>query len=227
MVNSINLSTDRRRRTNRFDGGVQRRRNVEGDRPRGGVVNVAFVAFDGMTALDFVGVYDPVTRIETMGFASVEWDICARTESVSTSGLTLDVDRIEPDLGTYDLVVVPGGTATRTLREEDAFVDWLRSAGGADLVASVCTGALLLGAAGLLHGRDATTHPNATSLLKAYATVRDDRIVHDGPIVTAGGVAAALDLGLYLVEVLEDERTRTAIAEQMDYPYGMGTEEGL
>lgn len=183
-------------------------------------MNVAFCIFDGMTALDFVGAYDPITRLDRMGFREVGWDVCARTETVRADSLTFEVDRTEPDLGGYDMVVVPGGFATRKLVEDEAFVDWLRTAEGSRYKASVCTGALLLGAAGLLDGRRATTHPQALDALEAYAEAVEERVVRDGDVVTAGGVSSAIDLGLHVAELLTDTRTREAIAEQMDYPYG-------
>ncbi|MGM0399622.1 MAG: DJ-1/PfpI family protein [Halobacteriota archaeon] len=182
-------------------------------------MDIAFCAFDGMTALDFVGAYDPITRLDRMDFLSLEWDVCARTASVTTDGLTLDVDRVEPNLGSYDLVFVPGGMATRTLRHDDAFVKWIGTASESEYVTSVCTGSLLLGAAGLLQDKQATTHPSAFDLLEEYAAVVDDRIVHDGSVITGRGVSSSLDLGLYLVEELADREARRAIAEQMDYPY--------
>lgn len=187
-------------------------------------MNVAFCAFEGMTALDFVGAYDPITRLDRMDFMALDWDVCAMTESVRSDGLTLDVDRIEPDLGEYDLVFVPGGMATRTLRHDDSFVEWLRTASDSEYVTSVCTGSLLLGAAGMLEGKRATTHPSAVDLLEEYAEVVDDRVVHDGSVITGRGVSSSIDLGLYIVEELSDRDTRRAIAEQMDYPYGPSRE---
>lgn len=182
----------------------------------------AFVAFDGLTALDLVGGFDPLTRLGTMGFADdLGWDLVGPAETATaTGGLTLDVDRVRPDLGHYDLVYVPGGYATRELVDDGALVDWLASAGDADLVAAVCTGALLLGAAGLLDGRRATTHPSAYDRLAAHCEVVEDRVVDDGDVVTARGVTSSVDLGLYLVERLADAETRAAVQTQMDYPYG-------
>lgn len=185
-------------------------------------MNVAFVVFDGMTALDFVGGYDPITRLDRMDFRSLEWDVCARNETVTADRLQFRVDRVAPDLGEYDLVYLPGGYATRDLAEEAAFVEWIRTAAPAEYKVSVCTGALLWGAAGFLDGRRATTHPNAFEALSEYAEVVDDRVVRDGPVITGRGVSSSVDLGLYVVEVLSDAETREAIAEQMDYPYGEG-----
>lgn len=183
-------------------------------------MDVAFTVFDGVTMLDFVGAYDPITRIDRMDFASLDWDVCARTESVTGTGLTMEVDRVRPDLGDYDLVFLPGGYATRDLRHDDAFVEWVETAAGCEYLTSVCTGSLLLGAAGFLDGKRATTHPNEFDTLAEYATVVDRRVVRDGHVITGRGVSSSIDFGLYIVETLTDADTRRAIATQMDYPYG-------
>jgi cyclohexyl-isocyanide hydratase len=181
-------------------------------------MHVAFVAYDGMTALDFVGAFDPVTRLSTMDYMEMTWDVCARTETVTAGAdLRFEADAVGNPLDGYDLVFVPGGFATRELRRDEAFVSWLRSAGDADLLASVCTGSLLLGAAGFLDGVSATTHPSAYNDLAEYCEVREDRVVDAGDVVTARGVSSSLDLGLYLVERLADGTTRREIAAQMDY----------
>ncbi len=184
-------------------------------------MRIAFCIFEGMTALDFVGAYDPITRLDRMEFTSLEWDICAPTKSVESNRLNLQVDSVTPDLGSYDLIFVPGGYATRRLRNDESFIEWLQTAASCEYHTSVCTGSLLLGAAGFLEGRTATTHPNAVDMLSEYATVVDDRIVHDGNVITGRGVSSAIDLGLYIVEELSDTDTRDAIAKQMDYPYNV------
>lgn len=183
-------------------------------------MKVAFCIYDGMTVLDFVGAYDPITRLDRMDFTPLEWDVCARTERVSADELDLGVDRVEPDLGEYDLVFFPGGFASRELRHEESFLEWIRTAASCEYLTSVCTGSLLLGAAGFLEGKRATTHPSAFETLEEYADVVDDRVVHDGNVITGRGVSSSVDLGLYVVETLSDAETRRAIAAQMDYPYG-------
>lgn len=183
-------------------------------------MKVAFVAYDGMTALDFVGAYDPITRLDRMGFRPLEWDICAQSATVTANGLTLEADRVEPDLGDYDLVFVPGGTAARELRHDPSVIEWLQTAESCEYKTSVCTGSLLLGAAGFLDGRRATTHPTEFETLEQYAAVVEDRVVQDGDVITGRGVSSAIDLGLYIVAMLSDRESREAIAHQMDYPYG-------
>lgn len=186
-------------------------------------MNIAFVLFDRMTALDLIGFYDAVSRLRSMGIRDdVTWRFCARTEMVSDDrGLGLRADHVDQPLDGFDLLFVPGGQGTRTLQHDRAFVDWLRSAAPAPWKISVCTGSLLLGAAGFLHGLRATTHPAALAELTPYcAEVLGTRIVDEGQTITGGGVATSIDLGLHLVERLADHAARKRIARQMDYPYG-------
>jgi cyclohexyl-isocyanide hydratase len=175
-----------------------------------------------MTALDFIGAYDPLTRLKSMQIIpNFEWDICAVAQEVADDkGMSFTPSVVAESLSKYDLVVVPGGFGTRTLQHDQAFVDWLRTSEPVKLKASVCTGSLLLGAAGFLKGKRATTHPSAFEELKPYcAQVVDERVVDEGEIVTARGVTSAIDLGLYLVERLASTEARKRVAKQMDYPY--------
>ena len=185
-------------------------------------MKTAFVIFDRMTALDFIGAYDPLTRLKSMQLmAGFDWDVCGFTADVADDkGLRLTPDLVAEPLTKYDLIVVPGGYSTRTLQHDKAFIDWLRTSEPVKLKASVCTGSLLVGAAGFLKGKRATTHPSAFEELKPYcAHVVDERVVDEGGIITARGVTSAIDLGLYLVERLASAEARTRIAKQMDYPY--------
>lgn len=182
----------------------------------------AFVLFDRLTVMDFVGAYDPITRLKSMDFhPEFEWELCAMSESVQDDrGLELRPDRVGPSLASYDLVVIPGGLGTRPLQRDPEFIEWLQTAAPVSLKVSVCTGSLLLGAAGFLTNRRATTHPNAMGDLKRYAAeVVNERVVDEGPVVTGRGVTSGIDVGLHVVHRLAGEEVRTAVAEQMDYPY--------
>ncbi len=185
-------------------------------------MKAAFIVFDRMTSLDFIGFYDPVTRLKSMKIVGdFEWRICSMALSVvDDRGLRVEANTVAEPLDSYNMVFVPGGFGTRTLQNDRAFVDWLKTAGSARLKVSVCTGALLLGAAGFLRGRRATTHPSAYKALEPYCgSVVRDRVVDEGDIVTAGGVSAAIDVGLHIVQKLAGAEARTRIAAQMDYPY--------
>ncbi len=183
-------------------------------------MKIAFVIYDGMTALDFIGVYDPVTRLNTMGFLpDLQWDICARSKTVKDgTGLGFVATKVSESLHGYDMVIVPGGFGSRKLIDDTAFVEWLRTAAPCKSKVSVCTGALLLGAAGFLKGKIATTHRNAFGDLRRFcSSVVDKRIVDEGDVITARGVTSSIDLGLYLCEKLAGREARERIRQQMDY----------
>jgi len=189
-------------------------------------MKAALIVFDNMTSLDFIGFYDPLTRLKTMKFQDdFEWKVCAHSTKVNTQitddrGLKIATDSVGESLAGYDLLFIPGGFGTRTLQHDRAFVDWIGSAQNTKLKTSVCTGALLLGAAGFLKGKRATTHPGAYKELEPYcATVVQQRIVDEGNVITGGGVSTSIDLGLHVVQRLAGADVRTRIAKQMDYPY--------
>lgn len=175
-----------------------------------------------MTALDFVGVYDPLTRLKSMQLLpEFQWDLCASSADVSDDkGPKFKPDLVGEPLSQCDLVVVPGGLSTRDLQHDKTFIDGLRTSEPVKLKVSVCTGSLSLGGAGFLKNKRATTHPNAFEELRPYCTkVLDERVVDEGEVVTARGVTSALDRGLYLIERLAGSEARARVARQMDYPY--------
>jgi cyclohexyl-isocyanide hydratase len=185
-------------------------------------MKIAFVLYDGVTLLDFAGAYDPLTRLKTMGFVpDLEYNICARSRTVrSFEGVTISADTINPDLSAYDYVVVPGGNGIAGLMQDRTLLSWLAIPPEKTVVAAVCGGALLIGAAGMLRTRRATTHPAMQEILKRFAReVSGDRIVEDNRVITAGGVTAAIDMGLFLCEKIAGRDVREKIQTQMDYPY--------
>ena len=185
-------------------------------------MKTAFIIFNNMTALDFIGIYEPLSRLNSMGIMSdFNWHICSFTKTVKdNNGLSFTPDCIGNSLANYDLVIVPGGFSTRKIQNDSAFIHWLQTAGSARMIASVCTGSLLLGAAGFLKDKTATTHPAAYDDLQPYCkSVSKQRICDQGNIITARGVTSSIDLGLYLVEKISGPETRFKISRQMDYPY--------
>jgi len=191
-------------------------------------MKIALVLFNGLTTLDFIGIYDPLTRLKTMGFLpDQEWDVCAYTDIVQDDrGLVMVPTAIQEPFQSYDVLVVPGGYGTRTLIHDKNFTEWIKSAELCKLKISVCTGALLLGAAGFLRNKKATTHPSAFQELKPFCQrVLDHRIVDEGNIITARGVSSGIDEGLYVVERLVGAEGRSKIARQMDYPYTLRPED--
>jgi transcriptional regulator GlxA family with amidase domain len=185
------------------------------------VKRVAFLVFPRLTVLDFIGAYDALRRIASMGIDPevTHRVIGTEAEVVDDSGLVLKADSVYEDLREFDLLYVPGGVGTRALLDDARLIAYLRSWPRPKPLASVCTGALLLGRAGHLADRRATTHHHANDLLRPYCreVVTDRRIVDEGLVVTAGGVSSSLDLGLYLVEKFWGAAARETIARQMEY----------
>ena len=183
-------------------------------------MKIAFILYDGVTTLDFAGMYDPVTRLKTMGFLpDLAYDVCALTERVRAfEGITLVPDRYGCDLAGYDYVLVPGGNSIKELLKDRTFPGWIARVPDKTVIAAVCGGALIVGAAGKLRDRRATTHPALLDFLKHFAKeVSADRIVEDRNVITAGGVTASIDLGLYLTEKIAGAGVREKIQAQMDY----------
>lgn len=183
----------------------------------------AFYAFGGMTLLDLVGVYDPISRLCGMGFddACTCTIVCdAEADVFRVDGATLHTSLVRPDLSHYDVLVIPGGPGTRTLEKDIGVIEWLRTFPNNRLAVSVCTGALLLGAMGRLQGKRATTHASAIARLPEYgATLAPGRVVHDGQVITSGGVTAGIDAGLHAVRHLMGDEVMTNIAHQMEHTF--------
>ena len=183
-------------------------------------MKIAYILFNKITLLDFIGVYDAVLRLKTMNYIpDLQWDLCALTEKVSDeSGLTLLPTKTGRSLESYDALVVPGGRGTRILQHDTDFIAWLRTASPEAWKISVCTGSLLLGAAGFLQNKKATTHFNYYEALQAYCKeVVTDRVVEDGNVITAGAVSSSIDLGLYLCTKWAGADAANEIRKRMDY----------
>jgi cyclohexyl-isocyanide hydratase len=155
-----------------------------------------------------------------MGFLeTLKWDLCAMTDKVTDStGLGLTPTVVGKPLTGYDLLVVPGGPTAKDRSLDLSFMDWIKTAAQVPTKVSVCSGALLLGAAGFLKGKKATTHAVRLEDLKLYCTeVTDKRIVDEGDVITCGGVTAGTDLGLYLCGKLVSLDVKEIIRHRMDY----------
>ena len=179
----------------------------------------AFIAYDGMTLLDFAGAYDPVTRLATMGFLpDLVYDVCS-TNPAAVSFEGLQVLCSQPDsLVEYDYIFIPGGNGVGRLIGDPSFLRWIKSVRSDAVMTAVCGGSLVLGAAGFLQGKRAATHPALTAYLAKFTPqVSGERVVEDGRVITARGVTSAIDLGLYLCEKIAGREAREKIQAQMDY----------
>src|SRR5829696_6543585 len=162
-------------------------------------MQIAILIFEKLTALDAIGPYEVLRSVPgwEVKFVGLERGI-VRTDS---GHLGLSVDHSLEDVPEPDLVLVPGGEGNRPLMEDERVLSWLREADRkSKWTTSVCTGALVLGAAGLLEGKRATTYwPYLENLRRFGAEPVAERWVEDGKVMTAAGVSSGIDMALHLV----------------------------
>jgi transcriptional regulator GlxA family with amidase domain len=181
-------------------------------------MQIAIGLYPGLTLLDVIGPYQVLSLVP-----GHEVVLCAeRTGPLSDDNglVTLDIAHRFEDVPTPDVLLVGGGYATRALATDDsAIVRWIRGAHPTTrFTTSVCTGSLLLGAAGLLDGLRATSHWQAAPLLETYgATPVRDRVVIEDRIITAAGVSAGIDMALTLVDLLHGPEMAEAIQLGIEY----------
>jgi putative intracellular protease/amidase len=180
-------------------------------------VDIAIALFERVTALDAIGPYEVLQRLPDV----VVRFVGHRKGEVRTDNgyLGLSVDHTFDDVPHPDILLVPGGIGTRTLVHDDAILNWIRGAHETSrYTTSVCTGSLVLAAAGILDGLRATTHFSARHLLSRYgALASEDRVVVEGKIVTAAGVSSGIDMALWLAEQLSDSTTAKALQLMIEY----------
>ncbi|MGW5634128.1 DJ-1/PfpI family protein [Streptomyces sp. NPDC003832] len=190
-------------------------------------MQIAIVLFDRFTALDAVGPYETLSRLpdsETVFVAERTGPV--RNES---GNLALTADRTLAEVPAPDIVVVPGGPGQTPQMENTVLLDWLRAADATSTwTTSVCTGSLLLAAAGLLQGRRATSHWLALDFLRRFgAEPTGERVVTDGKYVTAAGVSSGIDMGLTLVGRIAGDDHAQAVQLLTEYdpqpPYDAGS----
>jgi transcriptional regulator GlxA family with amidase domain len=161
-------------------------------------MRIAILIFDKLTALDAVGPYEVLSRFPGAELTFVAKE--AGPKRSDTGALAIHADASLDQLTDPDLLLIPGGEGNRPLLRDDEVLDWVREAHrGTTWTTSVCTGALVLGAAGILEGLEATTHWAFLERLRDYgATPVKRRVVEQGKVWTAAGVSAGLDMALTL-----------------------------
>ncbi|MFM9898158.1 DJ-1/PfpI family protein [Sphingorhabdus sp.] len=189
-------------------------------------MNIVLVLFDNVTQLDFTGPVQFLSRLPG-----------AKVHVVSKDGAAVKTDcgfSILPRSGfgqcpQADVLCVPGGHGVRDAIVDQVIVDFVRQqANGADYITSVCTGAFILGAAGLLQGKKATCHWAYTQLLPLFGAMHQPaRVVHDGNVITAGGVTSGIDFALELIAAISGEDVARTIQLALEYdpapPFGGGS----
>ncbi len=164
-------------------------------------LHVGGILFPQMDQADFTGPFELLSRIPNSTFHVLSEN---REPVQDAKGLVLTPQELLSESPQLDVLLVPGGLGVNALMENETVLGFLRNqAAGAKLVFSVCTGALVCGAAGLLRGRQATTHWASRHLLEYFgANPVDERVVIDGNIVTTAGVTAGIDGALRVIALL-------------------------
>ncbi len=179
---------------------------------------IAFVAYPGFTALDMIGPYEVLRQLPgaEVRFVWHEAGPITADSGVLVIGATHTLD----ETPSPDVILVPGGPATPVHARDEALLEWLRRAQrSAGWTTSVCSGSVILAAAGLLKDRRATSHWLTVPALKAFGAVPvgDERIVRQGNVVTSAGVSAGLDLALWLAGEIGGEGRARAIQLAIEY----------
>jgi putative intracellular protease/amidase len=180
-------------------------------------MQIAYLLYDGFTALDITGPHDVLDSVpgnESIFVAEKAGPI--RNESDT---LSLVADASLDEVRNPDVLVVPGGYGTRALLDHEPMLDWIRGVHETSTwTTSVCTGALLLAAAGLLDGAPATTHWAARDLLAELgAKPVAERVVEHGKIITGAGVSAGIDMALMLVQKMNGDEVAQAVQLGIEY----------
>jgi putative intracellular protease/amidase len=161
------------------------------------LTQIAFLLYPDMTALDAVGPYEVLARLPG---AEVKFVASTPGPITTDAGMVLSADSALDEVTSPDIIVVPGGPGTMPALEDTAAVNWLRRAHTTSKwTTSVCTGSLLLGAAGVLAGKRATGHWILRDMLRQFgAEPVAERVVVQGNVITAAGVSAGIDMALVL-----------------------------
>jgi cyclohexyl-isocyanide hydratase len=177
---------------------------------------IGMLIFPRLTQLDMTGPYEVLARLPD---TTVE--LIARTREPVTSdrGMKIVPTTTYADCPPLDVVMVPGGAGQQDLMDDEAALSFLRkTAAGAQFVTSVCTGSLVLAAAGLLRGKRATCHWSAIDHLALLGAIPvRERVVVDGNVVTGAGVASGIDFALKLAAILDGEKVAREIQLQIEY----------
>jgi cyclohexyl-isocyanide hydratase len=193
-----------------------------------GHVHIGAIIFPGMDQIDFTGPFEILVRVPDSTFHVIAKDTSPMRD---IRGLILTPEESFDTAPPLDVLVIPGGYGQEALMDDDTVLAFIRrQAAGARYVFSVCTGALVCGAAGLLKGKQATTHWRSFHLLSYFGAIpAKQRVVVDGKLITAAGVTAGIDGALQLAALLRGNRAAKEIQLYVEYapepPFRSGTPE--
>lgn len=189
-------------------------------------MKIAALIFDKITVLDIVG---PVEALSWLPGSEIVWVGKEKGPiRAAPTGLGMTIDKTLDEVTSADVLIVPGGPGVRPLLKDEPVLDWVRKIHATtQWTTSVCTGSLLLGAAGLLKGLDATTHWNSAAVLESFgAKYLEQRVIPRGKVVTSAGVSSGIDMALWLIGKIAGDEAAQAAQLCIEYdpqpPYDAG-----
>jgi putative intracellular protease/amidase len=192
-------------------------------------MDIAIPMYDRFTALDAIGPYEVLSRLPDSRVTFIAKE--AGPYKTDNGMLTVVAEARLEDLPHPEIVMFPGGNGTRSLMRDEATLDWVRAAHEtSDYTTSVCTGSLVLGAAGILEGLDATTHwLELQTLEQLGARPTSKRVVEQGKVITAAGVSSGIDMALLLASRVAGDQFAQGIQLLIEYdpqpPFDAGSKE--
>jgi len=188
-------------------------------------MKIAVFIFPGVEELDFVGVYEVLAKAETMRQESslnlsepINVEIIGfEREIVCANGMIVKAHKLYHRLDNYDVLIIPGGKGISALKDNEDFLEDIKQFSEKHIIASVCTGALVLAWAGILKGKRGATHYFHRRKLEEFCKVIPERVAIDENVITAGGVSSSIDLGLELLEIFYGNKISEQVAERIEY----------
>lgn len=185
--------------------------------------------FPNVEELDFVGVFEILAKTRSMKDEgklpieeALEVDILASEDTITgANGLIIKPHKVMNSFDGYDMLIIPGGRGVSKLIDDKALLKKIGDFAENHIVCSVCTGTFVLGEAGLLTERRAATHHKAREALGEFCRVVESRVYVDGNVISSGGVACSLDLGVKILEVIYGKDIAGMVADHLEIPAAM------
>ncbi|MBI2785325.1 MAG: DJ-1/PfpI family protein [Legionella longbeachae] len=189
-------------------------------------MQITFLFYEGMTTLDIIGPHEVLTRLPDVTIQRV-----AKRAGIVRAGfdLELNAEYALSQITQTDILVVPGGGTASSLSHQPEIINWIKAIHKTtQWTTSVCTGSLILGAAGILQGKQATTHWAVLDRLKLWDAIPiSKRVVEDGKIITAAGVSAGIDMALLLAAKVAGQQVAETLQLGIEYdpepPFNAGS----
>jgi transcriptional regulator GlxA family with amidase domain len=194
------------------------------------IMKIVIFIFDNFTALDIVGPYEVLNKLPDSKIYLVGLE---KKEYKDTYGLKIFADYSINEISQTDILLIPGGFGVDNLLKNKEVLDWIQKVDSSTKwTVSVCSGSLILAQAGLLTGKNCTTHWRRKDQLRNFdVSVKDERYIQDAKIITSAGVSAGIDMALYLVSKIAGDQTAKMIQLAIEYdpkpPFNCGSPDKL